>query len=107
MQIILAVPTSVWICLIVLCLVVGSALGYFIRFKTREKSLSKVKEEAEKILSEANAEAEKKKKELISDAKAEIAELKKEADLDVKERKSVVVELENKLPLNAGVSSIV
>ena len=97
MQIILAVPTGVWICLIVLCLVVGLALGYFIRFKTREKSLSKVKEEAEKILNAANSEAEKKKKELISDAKSEIAELKKEADLDIKERKSVVVELENKL----------
>ena len=97
MQIILAVPTGVWICLIVLCLVVGLALGYFIRFKTREKSISKIKEEANKILSEANSEAEKKKKELISDAKAEIAQLKKDADFDIKERKSVVVELENKL----------
>ena len=97
MQIILADLTAMWVCLIVLCLVVGTALGYFIRFKTREKSISKVKEEAEKILSQANTEAEKKKKELISDAKAEIAELKKEADLDIKERKSVVVELENKL----------
>ena len=97
MQIILADLTALWICLIVLGLVFGAALGYFIRFKTREKSLSKVKEEADKILNEANAEAEKKKKELIAEARAEIAELKKEADLDVKERKSVVVELENKL----------
>ncbi len=101
MTILGSVSNVVWISLIVLCLVfgliIGIVAGYFVRVKMHEKSFTKTKEEAEKIIAMAEEEAEKKKKETLHDVKAEIAELKIEADKDIKERKSVVVELENKL----------
>ncbi len=89
------------ILLIVLCLifglVLGTVLGYFIRVKSHEKSFSKTKAEAEKIIAVAEEEASKKKKESIYEAKQEIASLRNEADKDIKERKRVVIELENKI----------
>lgn len=98
---ILALSSSVWILLIVLCLVfgliIGLAAGYFARVKIHEKSFTQTKQETEKIIAMAEEEAEKKRKETLIDAKKEIADLKIEADRDIRERKSVVVELENKL----------
>lgn len=90
-------PWPVWSTLIILGLVLGVVIGYVIRVKLHEKSFSAAKTEAEKIVSDAEKEAEKLKKESIIEAKQEIAVLKQEADLDIKERKNVVVELENKL----------
>ncbi|MCR5113778.1 MAG: ribonuclease Y [Acholeplasmatales bacterium] len=82
---------------LVILFIVGIAVGYFVRVKTHEKSMSAAKAEAEKIIADANSEAEKIKKQSINETKNEIAQLKTNADLDIKERKSVVVELENKL----------
>ncbi len=90
-------PTYGWICLIVVVLIIGLVGGFFFRLIFHEKSFSKSKQESEKIIADAQAEAEKKKRESISEAKQEIAVLKQEADKDIRERKSVVVELENKL----------
>ncbi len=90
-------PWPVWSTLIILGLVLGVVIGYVIRVKLHEKSFFAAKTEAEKIVSDAEKEAEKLKKESIIEAKQEIAVLKQEADLDIKERKNVVVELENKL----------
>lgn len=90
-------PWPVWSTLIILGLVLGVVIGYVIRVKLHEKSFSAAKTEAEKIVSDAEKEAEKLKKESIIETKQEIAVLKQEADLDIKERKNVVVELENKL----------
>lgn len=90
-------PWPVWVVLIVLCLVAGFGLGYFIRLKSHEKSFVKTKQESEKIIADAEKEAEKRKKDSIIEAKQEITALKQEADKDIRERKSVVVELENKL----------
>ena len=92
-----AVDTYVWIILLILCLLVGVAVGYFVRLKMHEKSFTKTKQESEKMIADAQSEAEKKKRESITEAKQEIAALKQEADKDIRERKSVVVELENKL----------
>ena len=83
--------------LVVLGLAAGFAVGYFVRVKTHEKSIQKANQEAEKIIADAEAEAEKTKKDTILEAKREISELKVEAEADIKERKAVVVELENKL----------
>jgi len=83
--------------LVVLGLAAGLAIGYFIRVKTHEKSIANANQEAEKIIANAEAEAEKTKKDSILEAKREISDLKLEAEADIKERKAVVVELENKL----------
>ena len=96
-----ALETGVWVALIILCLVLGAGIGVFvgyaIRLKKHDKTISNAKEEARKIVEQANNDANQRKKELINDAKEEIALLKQEADQDIKDRKSVVVELENKL----------
>lgn len=83
--------------LIVLGLAAGFAAGYFVRVKMHEKSIKNANQEAEKIIATAEAEAEKTKKDSILEAKREISDLKLEAEADIKERKAVVVELENKL----------
>ena len=92
-----AVDTYVWIILIILCLIAGIGVGFLIRLKMHSNSFAKSKEESEKILADAEEEAERKKRESINEAKQEIAALKQDADRDIRERKSVVVELENKL----------
>ena len=90
---------EIWLCvvLIILGLALGVAGGFVLRMFTHEKSVDKAKNEADKIIAEANAAAEKTKKDSINEAKKEIQDLKTEAEADIKERKSVVVELENKL----------
>jgi len=90
---------EIWLCivLIILGLALGVAGGFVLRMFTHEKSVDKAKNEADKIIAEANAAAEKAKKDSINEAKKEIQDLKTEAEADIKERKSVVVELENKL----------
>ena len=90
---------EVWLCivLIILGLALGVAGGFVLRMLTHEKSVDKAKNEADKIIADANATAEKTKRDSINEAKKEIQELKTEAEADIKERKSVVVELENKL----------
>ncbi|MDE6047072.1 MAG: Rnase Y domain-containing protein, partial [Anaeroplasmataceae bacterium] len=98
---ILSLSASIWILLIVLCLIfgliIGLVAGYFIRVKMHEKSFTRTKNEAEKIIAMAEGEAEKKKKEALTEAKQEIANMKADADRDIKERRSAVVDLENKL----------
>ncbi len=98
---ILALSSSIWILLIVLCLIfgliIGLVAGYFVRVKMHEKTFANTKAEAEKIIAMAEAEAEKKKREALHEAKQEIADLKSDADRDIKERRSAVVDLENKL----------
>ena len=90
---------EIWlsILLIVLGLALGFAGGFVVRMVTHRKSVDNAKNEADKIIAEANATAEKTKKESINETKKEIQELKAEAEADIRERKSVVVELENKL----------
>ena len=98
---ILSLNVGIWILLIVLCLifglVIGLVAGYFVRVKMHEKTFANTKAEAEKIIAMAEAEAEKKKREALQEAKQEIADLKNDADRDIKERRSAVVDLENKL----------
>ena len=45
-------PWPIWVVLIVLCLVAGFGLGYFIRLKSHEKSFVKTKQVSEKIIAD-------------------------------------------------------
>ena len=96
-MVILEMPVWLDVILIILGLAVGVVCGFFVRMLTHEKSVDKAKNEADKIIAEANATAEKTKKDSINETKKEIQDLKTEAEADIRERKSVVVELENKL----------
>ncbi|MDX9691200.1 MAG: Rnase Y domain-containing protein, partial [Acholeplasmataceae bacterium] len=77
--------------------VLGFALGYFIRVWQREKSLRATKELVEKIVEDGKKEAEKSKRESVLEAKQEIFALRKEFDNDMRERRQVVLNLENKV----------
>lgn len=82
---------------ILLALVAGFLLGYFIRVKQHEQSLQRSKDEAKNIVEDGKKEADQYKKEAILEAKQEIFNQKREFDKDVKERRQAVVDLENKL----------
>ena len=82
---------------VLLSLIVGLAVGFFIRVWLHEKSLRNSRQMYETIVEEGRKEAESAKKQSILEAKQEIHDLKKEHDQDVRERRSQVAVQENKL----------
>src|SRR3989339_69473 len=79
-------------------LIVGAlVVGYFIRVWHHEKSIKTSRATAEKIVEDGKKEAEKAKRESVLEAKQEIFALRKEFDNDVRERRQVVLNLENKV----------
>src|SRR5690606_8269129 len=86
-----------FILLIIFGLVGGAVVGYFIRVSHHEKSLRKSREEATKIVEDGKKEAEKTKRELVLEAKQEIYALRKEFDNDMRERRQIVMNLEEKV----------
>ena len=81
----------------VLLAIIGVVIGYFLRVWQREKNLKASRELAEKIVEDSKKEAEKSKRESVLEAKQEIFALRKEFDNDLRERRQVVVNLENKV----------
>ena len=91
-----------WIMVVVISLLlfgVGLVLGYFYRVKTHDKSLAMAKAQLDQIVADGKVEADRLKREAILEAKTEIQEIKHQAEQDIKERKAVVLELENKIAL--------
>ncbi len=81
----------------ILTLILGVITGYFLRVKMHEKTLESSKQQSTKIVEDGKNEAQNLKKEMINEAKEDIATLRTNAEADIKERKNIVVELENKL----------
>ncbi|MFI3251555.1 MAG: ribonuclease Y [bacterium] len=81
----------------ILTLVIGIITGYFIRVVQREKSLKNAESTSKSIIEDGRKSADAYKKELIEQAKEIAAELRNNAEADIKERKNIVIELENKL----------
>lgn len=82
---------------ILLSIGLGFVIGFFVRVSIHEKSLKKSKELYDKIVREGKKEIEQERKEALAEARNEISNLKKECDVDIKERKKVVVEVEQRL----------
>jgi len=82
---------------VLLAIIIGFAIGYFVRVWHREKSINASKELAEKIVEDGKKEAEKAKRESVLEAKQEIFVLRKDFDNDMRERRQVVVNLESKV----------
>jgi len=80
-----------------LLIIIALVLGYFLRVWQHEKNLKSSRDAAEKIVEDAKKEAEKSKRESVLEAKQEIFALRKEFDNDLRERRQVVVTLENKV----------
>ncbi len=81
----------------VLLAIIGVALGYMIRVWQHEKSLENSRALADKIVEDGKKEAEKHKRESVLEAKQEIFALRKEFENDMRERRQIVVNLENKV----------
>jgi ribonucrease Y len=81
----------------ILLAILGFVLGYFVRVWQRETSLKTSREMVEKIVEDGKKEAEKAKRESVLEAKQEVYALRKEFENDMRERRQVVVTLENKV----------
>ena len=71
-------------------------VGYFIRVWHHDKSLKKAQNQVEKLIEEGKREASKIKKETVFETKQELFQLKKDQEKDIRERRQVVINLENK-----------
>ena len=88
---------SILLGVVLITALLGIVAGFFIRVKRHEKSLDSSRQAALKIVEDGKKDAEKIKRESIFEAKQEILGLRKEAEADIKERRSVVVQLEDKV----------
>jgi len=82
---------------ILLALLIGIIVGFIIRVTHHEKSLKESRALAKKIVEDGKKEAEKLKRENVLEAKQEIFALKKDFENDMRERRQVVITLENKV----------
>lgn len=80
----------------VLLAIIGFTGGYFIRVWQHERNLRTSRNVVQKIVEDEKKEAEKAKRESVLEAKQEIFALRKDFDRDVRERRQIVLTLENK-----------
>lgn len=82
---------------ILLGLIIGAVVGYFIRKSIAEAKIAGARNAAEHILEDAKREAEALKKEALLEAKDEIHKLRTEAERDIREQRSEFQRQENRL----------
>ena len=80
-------------------LVVGGLICFVVKNQIDKNTNKKSGAQAKKIIEDAKAEAEAIKNNATREGKEEVNNLKAQAEQDIKERKKVVVDLENKLDL--------
>lgn len=78
-------------------LVVGSAIGYFVRKSLAEAKISSAEEAARQIVDQAEKEAEALKKEKVLEAKDEVHKLRTDAEKDLRERRNEIQRLEKRV----------
>ncbi len=81
----------------VLGLLIGTVAGFIIRVIVVEKGFQTARNKIQSIIDDANTQADKLKKEKLIEARQEIYNLNLENDKIIKEKKQVVIDLENKL----------
>ncbi|WML43774.1 ribonuclease Y [Neobacillus sp. PS3-40] len=82
---------------ILLGLIVGAVVGYFIRRSIAEAKIAGAKNAAVQILEDGKREADSLKKEALLEAKDEIHKLRSEAEREVRERRNELQKQENRL----------
>lgn len=82
---------------ILLGLIVGAVVGYFIRKSIAEAKIAGASGAADQILEDAKREADSLKKEALLEAKDEIHKLRTEAEREVRERRNELQKQENRL----------
>jgi ribonuclease Y len=82
---------------ILLGLIVGAVVGYFVHKSIAEAKVAGAKNAAEQILEDAKRDADSLKKEALLEAKDEIHKLRSEAEREVRERRNEMQKQENRL----------
>ncbi|MBM7650079.1 ribonuclease Y [Bacillus ectoiniformans] len=82
---------------ILLGLIVGVVVGYFVRKSIAETKIAGAKSAADQIIDDAKREAEALKKEALLEAKDEIHKLRTETELELRERRNELQKQENRL----------
>ncbi|KAB2335492.1 ribonuclease Y [Cytobacillus gottheilii] len=82
---------------ILLGLILGAFVGYFVRKSISEAKIAGAKDAAEQILEDAKREAEATKKEALLEAKDDIHKLRTEAEREVRDRRNELQKQENRL----------
>ncbi len=85
------------IIILLVVLVVGFAVGYFMRKSFAEAKISSAEEAAKQIVEEAKRDAEAVKKEKILEAKDEVHKLRSEADNEIRERRNEIQRQERRI----------
>lgn len=97
----LSIKTSLFIVIIVACVVVaavaGVVIGILYRKKVAETAIGSAQQEATRIVNDAVSQAESKKKEAILEAKDEIHRQRSELERELRERRSEVQRQERRL----------
>ncbi|MFT9847639.1 ribonuclease Y [Aneurinibacillus sp. REN35] len=78
-------------------LVIGSAIGYFVRKSLAEAKISSAEEAARQIVDKAEKDAEALKKEKVLEAKDEVHKLRTDAEKDLRERRNEIQRLEKRV----------
>ena len=82
---------------ILLGLIVGAVVGYFIRKSIAEANIAGAQNAAEQILEDAKRDADALKKEALLEAKDEIHKLRNEAEREIRDRRNELQKQENRL----------
>jgi ribonuclease Y len=82
---------------ILLGLIIGVVVGYFVRKSIAESKIAGAKNAADQIVDDAKREAEASKKEALLEAKDEIHKLRTETEHDLRERRNELQKQENRL----------
>lgn len=82
---------------ILLAILVGAVVGYFVRKSIAEAKISSAEHAAKQIIEDAKREAEASKKEALLEAKDENHRIRTEAEREIRERRSELQKQENRL----------
>jgi len=82
---------------VLLALVVGAALGFFLNRLVIKGRTARAAEDAARVVQEAEKQAETLKKEALIEAKDQIFRMKQEAEVEAKERRKEITALETRL----------
>ena len=83
----------------VLSIIIGLVVGILIVLIYNSATGKNAKKEAQKILDEANNQAKNTVKQAVLDGKTQVYDLKLQAEKEIKEKRSEVLEQENKLQI--------
>ncbi|MED4323078.1 Rnase Y domain-containing protein, partial [Weizmannia sp. CD-2023] len=87
----------IWIISLLLVLIVGVVVGYFIRRSIYEAKIAGAKNAADQIVDEAKREADRLKKEALLEAKDENHKLRTDMERELRERRNELQRQENRL----------